>query len=76
MDAALWEHQREIAVVVRHRSVLISSTQPIGKTFVSCALLCESAASNPQQLALAISCVAIRTRQHYRLNLPDYVDYV
>ncbi|CAH0476574.1 unnamed protein product [Peronospora belbahrii] len=55
MDAALWEHQREIAAVARHRSVSISSMQPVGKTFVSCTLLCEAAASNPQQLALAVA---------------------
>ncbi|KAG2789586.1 hypothetical protein PC129_g6693 [Phytophthora cactorum] len=54
MDAALWEHQREIAAVARHRSVLVSSSQPVGKTFVSCALLCEAASSNTQ-LAIAAS---------------------
>ncbi|KAL4165476.1 hypothetical protein KRP22_014186 [Phytophthora ramorum] len=55
MDAALWEHQREIAAVARHRSVLVSSAQPVGKTFVSCALLCEAAGASPQQHALAIA---------------------
>ncbi|KAF4034637.1 Ribonuclease III domain [Phytophthora infestans] len=56
MDAALWEHQREIAAVARHRSVLVSSSQPVGKTFVSCALLSEAASSsNTQVNALAIA---------------------
>ncbi|EGZ09205.1 hypothetical protein PHYSODRAFT_339570 [Phytophthora sojae] len=55
MEAALWEHQREIAAVARHRSVLVSSVQPVGKSFLSCALLCEAAASRPQQLALALA---------------------
>ncbi|KAI9909010.1 hypothetical protein PsorP6_014882 [Peronosclerospora sorghi] len=55
MDAGLWEHQREIAAVARHHSVLVSSMQPVGKTFVSCTLLCESAASHPQHLALVVA---------------------
>ncbi|POM66023.1 Dicer-like 1 (DCL1) [Phytophthora palmivora] len=46
MDAALWEYQREIAAVARHRSVLVSSSQPVGKTFVSCALLDVEAPTN------------------------------
>ncbi|ETP10826.1 hypothetical protein F441_13603 [Phytophthora nicotianae CJ01A1] len=50
MDAALWEHQREIAAVARHRSVLVSSSQPVGKTFMSCALLSEAASSNSTQV--------------------------
>ncbi|KAL3671062.1 hypothetical protein V7S43_004246 [Phytophthora oleae] len=55
MDAALWEHQREIAAVARRRSVLVSSTQSVGKTFVSCALLSEAAASSPQLHTLAVA---------------------
>ncbi|KAG6592574.1 Dicer-like 1 (DCL1) [Phytophthora cinnamomi] len=58
MDAALWEHQREIAAVGRRRSVLVSSAQPVGKSFVSCALLCEAAAASPQRLALAVAASA------------------
>ncbi|KAL7688757.1 putative ribonuclease III domain, dicer dimerization domain-containing protein [Plasmopara halstedii] len=55
MDTSLWEHQREIVAVARHRSVLVSSSQSVGKTFASCTLLCESAASSPQLHALAIA---------------------
>ncbi|KAE8907970.1 hypothetical protein PF005_g10630 [Phytophthora fragariae] len=58
MEAALWEHQREIAAVARHRSVLVSSTQPVGKSFLSCALLWEAAASSSQQHALALAVAA------------------
>uniref|UniRef100_A0AAV1THF1 Dicer-like protein 1 n=1 Tax=Peronospora matthiolae TaxID=2874970 RepID=A0AAV1THF1_9STRA len=55
MDAALWDHQRELAAVARHRSVLVSSAQPVGKSFVGCTLLCEAAASSPQRVALAVA---------------------
>ncbi|KAG1686492.1 hypothetical protein DVH05_006507 [Phytophthora capsici] len=55
MDAALWEHQREIAAVARRRSVIVSSTQSVGKTFVSCALLSEAAASSPELHTLAVA---------------------
>ncbi|KAG7388521.1 hypothetical protein PHYPSEUDO_012307 [Phytophthora pseudosyringae] len=55
MDSALWEHQREIAAVARRRSVLVSSSQPVGKTFLSCALLCEASAASPQLHALAVA---------------------
>ncbi|KAG7399905.1 hypothetical protein PHYBOEH_007591 [Phytophthora boehmeriae] len=54
MDASLYEHQLEIAAVARHRSVLVSSPQAVGKTFLSCALLCEAAACSAQQWVLAV----------------------
>ncbi|KAF4317048.1 hypothetical protein BBO99_00006356 [Phytophthora kernoviae] len=54
MDTSLWEHQLEIAAVARHRSVLVSSPQAVGKTFLSCALLCEAAVSSGQQFVLAV----------------------
>lgn len=41
--------------MARHRSVLVSSSQSVGKTHVSCALLCEAAASSPKLHALAIA---------------------
>ncbi|CAI5739003.1 unnamed protein product [Hyaloperonospora brassicae] len=55
MDAALWDHQRELAAVARQRSVLVSSAQAVGKSFVGCMLLCEAAASSAQHVALAVA---------------------
>lgn len=67
---ALWAHQREIAAVASHQSVLVSCTQAVGKTYMAAALLRDHAisdsAGNERSLAIAVAASVRERRSLYQ----------